>query len=92
MQLKLTTPLTSILSRKGRGSKLSRENESPFSERDGRGVDSEIPSHPVESLWVERLAGEGGVRGISDCMDPPHGVVSSVILSLAAGEGTSSSR
>ena len=33
MQLKLTTPLTSILSRKGRGSKPPRENESPFSER-----------------------------------------------------------
>ena len=60
VQLKVTTPLTSILSPAGRGSKPPRENESPFSERDRRGADSDISSP---------LAGEGRVRGASDCMD-----------------------
>ena len=29
-------------------------------------ADSDISSRPVESLWVERLGGEGRVRGASD--------------------------
>ena len=61
MKLKLTTPLTSIHSPKGGGSKPPRENESPFRERDRRGADSDISSP---------LRGEVRVRGASDCMYP----------------------
>src|ERR1051326_7733437 len=60
MQLRQTIPLTSVLSPKGRGSKPSLENESPFGECDSQSGNDPIPSP---------LGGEGRVRGAFNCMD-----------------------
>jgi hypothetical protein len=60
MQLKRATPLTSVLSHKGRGSKLLCESESPFSEPNRLDTDSGISSP---------LVGEGRVRGVFNFID-----------------------
>ena len=60
MQLNQTTPLTSILSRKGSGRKQSSRSEPLFG---GRYTRAHAMSFPLPS------AGEGRVRGISDYME-----------------------
>src|SRR5437762_8652182 len=60
MQYEPTIPLSFILSPKGRGSKPSPENESPFGERDSQSGNDQIPSP---------LGGEGRVRGVFNYID-----------------------